>query len=334
MEEKFKKLHNLIKKSKSAALVGHIRPDGDCIGSCIAMKLALQQLGYKSVDIYIDGPIPSNFSYMPLCDTIITLPSGDADDSHKKYDLLIAIDCADENRLGVFTNLRKHCKSVICIDHHQNTMVEADVMISEPTIPSAGAILYDYFKFALIDITKDIATALYTSVASDTGCFMFSNTTPGAHRITADLIERGINIEEINYYNFRVYESDNIPALIHVLKNIKLFSNKQIAIIHLPYRTIKKLKIDGELRHKFQKYAENLNGVKASATISERERGVYHISLRSHGDINVAMISEHFGGGGHKNAAGFQLKGKYKKVLADVIAGLDRAIGDANGRIN
>ena len=326
MEDKFKKLHQLIKKSKTAALVGHIRPDGDCIGSCIAMKLALQQLGYSNVDVYIDGSISSNFWYMQRSADIITsMP-----EEPVKYDLLITLDCADENRLGIFTKLRSQSKSVVCIDHHQNTMVEADIMISEPTYPSAGAIIYEYFKFAGIEVTKEIATALYTSVASDTGCFMFSNTTPSAHRIAADLMEAGIDIEEINYYNFRVYQHENIPALVHVLKNIKLFSNNQIAIIHLPYKTIKKLKIDGDLRHKFQKYAENLEGVAASAAISERERGTYHISLRSHGDINVAKVSEYFGGGGHKNAAGFQLKGKYRKVLSELLVELEKLLGNAS----
>jgi len=223
MEKRFKKLDALIKKSKTAVIVGHIRPDGDCVGSCIAVQLALQSLGYTQTHIYIDGDVPKIFSYMPQTESIKT--EFDLDENAKKYDVMVTLDCADEGRLGVFSKLRYYAKKVICIDHHLKTTIEADVMISEPDKASVGVILYQYFISSNIKITKDIATALYTSIASDTGCFLFSSTNPLALRIAADLMEYGIDTETINYNNFRVYEKNSIPVLIHVLQNIKLFSD-------------------------------------------------------------------------------------------------------------
>ena len=321
---KFEKVNELIRGAKTAALIGHIRPDGDCIGCCVAMRLALLNAGYTAADIYIDGSISSTFSYMQECKNIITKPLGEAFD--KKYDLMIVLDCADENRLGVYTQLRKHCDKVICIDHHQNTAIEADVTITDSKRSSTGEMLYECFTEYKVEITKDIATALYTSVASDTGCFLFSNTTSYAHRVAADLMERGINFEEINYYNFRVYEASNIETLIYVLRNIKMHANKQIAVIYLSYGAIKRMKIDNDFRHKFQKYAEDISGVRASVCLSERERGIFHVSLRSHGDTNVAQVAEHFGGGGHRNAAGMTIKGNIKQVTKEIVDKLESAL--------
>ena len=321
---KFEKVNELIKGAKTAALVGHIRPDGDCIGCCIAMRLALLDMGYTAADVYIDGSISSTFAYMSECKNITTKPI--TEDFDKKYELLIVLDCADEKRLGVYTDLRKYCDKVICIDHHQNTSIEADVMITDPKRSSAGSMLYEYFTEYSVEITKDMATALYTSVASDTGCFLFSNTTSYAHRVAADLMERGIDFEKINYYNFRVYEASNIETLIYVLRNIKMHANKQIAVIYLSYGAIKKMKIDNDFRHKFQKYAEDISGVRASVCLSERERGIYHISLRSHGDTNVSQVAEHFGGGGHRNAAGITMKGNIKQVIKEIVDKLESAL--------
>lgn len=322
--KKFEEIHKIIKSAKTAAIVGHMRPDGDCVGSCVAMRLALLSIGYDIADIYIDGAVTSTFDYMAECKNIITKLFDDPES--KKYDLMIILDCGDEGRLGVFSGLRAYCKNVICVDHHQNNSVEANVTLVETQYPSVGAILYEYFREYDVKITKDIATALYTSIASDTGCFLFSNTTAQSHRIAADLMEHGINMEEINYYNFRVYDAQNIGILIYVLKNIKLYANKQIAVVCLPYSVIKKLSIDNDFRHRFQKYAEDIEGVRASVCLSERERGVFHVSLRSHGETNVAQVAEHFGGGGHRNAAGFQKNGNYKQLLKEVIDKLEKAL--------
>ena len=315
MDNNLKKLHEIIKKSKSAALVGHIRPDGDCIGSCIAMKLAL---GHG--DIYIDGEIPQTFAYMPDVKNI------NNELTDKKYDLMIIMDCADENRLGKFTELRSNCKTVIAIDHHLNTTTPADLYVTDKTRASTGSILYEFFKSAKIEITHDMAVALYTAIASDTGCFMFSNTKSFEHRAVADLIDIGIDTEKINYHNFRVYQRENLPALIHVLKNIQLFHDGKISVIHLPYKTIKKLNIENDFRHKFQKYGEDMEGVAVSATISEKERGKFHVSIRSHGDVNISTVCEIFGGGGHRNAAGFVAKGKYRDIMDRLLIELKKVL--------
>jgi phosphoesterase RecJ-like protein len=325
MSKQYKKLYELLSGAKTAAIVGHIRPDGDCIGSAVALKLALQgALGFGAADIYIDGEITSNFSYMPcFADIKTVLPAGEA---YPEYDVLVVLDCNDENRLGVFAELRKHAAKVVIIDHHLTTFVDGDIVIADKTKASVGEILFDFFTQYKIEITKDIATALYTSVSSDTGCFLFPNTTSFTHIVAAALIAKGIDLEQINYYNFRVYESKDIMSLIFVLKSIRLFAGKQIAMVHLPYSAIRRFKFEEDIRHKAQKHMGDISGVKASVLLSEWERGVYHVSLRSHGDTNVGDVATVFGGGGHRNASGFEIKGPFAKVWKDILQKLEAAV--------
>lgn len=323
--DKFEKANDIIKAAKTAAIVGHIRPDGDCVGSCVAMRIALLNMDYTSADVYLDGVVSSTFSYMPSISDVITEPPGE--NFSKKYDLMIILDCSDENRLGLYSGLRKYCEKVICFDHHENPTIKGDAVIADYTYASAGLLLYEYFTKYGIEITTEIATGLYTSIASDTGCFLFPNTSSLAHRATADLIDKGINLEQINYFNFRVYDPRNIETLVYVLKNIKLFANKQVASIHLPYNVIKRFNINNDFRHRFQKYVDDMNGVRASVCFTENERGVYHVSLRSHGEANVASVAESFGGGGHKNASGFQIKtNSFNNLLTKVVEKLKSAL--------
>ena len=312
----FKNALKLLTDAKSVALVGHIRPDGDCIGCCSALRLwFLSQK--KQADVYIDGQIPESLNYITGVTEFKTDIANLTD--IPAYDLLLFVDCGDDRRIGACNILRESSRRVLCIDHHLNNSVTCDTLVCNTNMASCGEIIFDLFTQNNVNITQEMATALFTSVSSDTGCFLYPNTTAHTHRVAADLVEKGIDREMIMYYNFRVYDPKLIRGLLLVLKNIRFTSGGRIAITHLSNKFCRRYDFDHEERHKFQQYAIDAKGVRASVFLTETQPGQFHVSLRSHGNVNMAAVAEKYGGGGHRNAAGFIITGKYKNFIDTLI---------------
>jgi len=326
MKTDFKNMYEVIKKADKVAIVGHIRPDGDCIGSAMAIRYALLKKNHSVADVFFDDRIPDNFFYLTDFDQIKD-KKYISNNAWREYDLLVIVDSSTEDRIGRCTELRNHAKKVVVIDHHMNTTIEGDVVVVNPKHASIGAILYEFFleMDLKLSIDEDMATALYTSIATDTGCFVQANTTSHVHRTAAALIDKGIDLETINYNNFRLYNRTIIPGLAYALRNIKFFSNGEIAMISVPHKVMKKYDIAGEL-NQFKRLASEASGVRVGIIVTERKKGTFNVSLRSHGNVNVAKVAEHFQGGGHKNASGFTLTGKRGQVIKDILNQVEKSL--------
>jgi phosphoesterase RecJ-like protein len=328
--EKFEQLYCAIKAAKTAAIVGHVRPDGDSVGCSVAMRLALVGLGYRHVDMFVDGEIPETFDYMSESRNFNkpTLPTDN------KYDLLFILDSSDISRLGKCSDLTTRAQKIIVIDHHLGTSFDADLIISDSKRASAGEILFDFFESHKIKITRDIATALYTSISSDTGCFLFPCTSSYSHSVATKLLGYGIDLESIHYRNFRVVDPRNFGGLVYVLKKCKFFHNGKISLVCFPAKIVKKYKVDDQMRHRFQKFASDVIGVRISAFITGVDRRTFNVSLRSHGDANVAQIASGLGGGGHKNASGFTAKGRLRDVARKTVKAIQVYLADFESNEN
>ncbi|MDR0975989.1 MAG: bifunctional oligoribonuclease/PAP phosphatase NrnA [Christensenellaceae bacterium] len=308
----FKNLLKNLKEAETIAITGHIRPDGDCIGSCLALAEVLRSWD-KTTHVFIDGDIPENLSYLRGLKTI------NADAMLEKYDLLVILDLSQDVRLGSNVELRSHAKKIICIDHHLNPQIKSNILISNPARASTGEILFEFFLKENIPFDKDIAAALYTAIASDTGCFLFSNTTPFTHRAVARIMEEDLDIEHINFQNFRSYDPKSIPSAHYVLKHIRFLNKGRVSLIVLPYKVLSKYHMSHDDRHKYAKYGTDANGVLVSIFMTEQEPNSFNVSLRSTGNYSVASVAEALGGGGHKNAAGVTLTGDAKTVETQVL---------------
>ena len=329
----FKNMSDMLREAKSVAITMHVRPDGDSIGTAAALRLSLLRRD-KSVDVYCDGEIPEQLFSLQGIDTFIvhTPPEIQISMLGKKtsgedvipeirsdYDLLIVVDAGEKHRLGVWSNLSDRCTKTLVFDHHLNPTMQADTTVSNPMRASCGEMLFEFFTTYKSKITRQMAEALYTAVSSDTGCFLFPNTTAYTHYTASELMKIGIDVASINYSNFRVYDPKTLGGLMEVLRQLKFISDGRIAITYLDYRLVRRYDFDHDTRHKFQRYASDAQGVKVSIFLTEQERENFNISLRSHGDVNVAAIAKHFGGGGHKNAAGITMKGRYKDVIKQIV---------------
>lgn len=313
LEKNVLKIKDIIIKADTFAVVGHLNPDGDCIGCCVAAAEMLSNAG-KTVSIFADGKITDKFSYMLRVKTFNNDPIAD------EYDVLFIVDLNETSRLGRWEFLAERAKKIIVLDHHINPTIKADVIISMPERASTGEIMFGCLEIlGLKYLTKPVAEALYTSIACDSGCFLFANTTAYTHFIAQHLMKYDIDIETINFKNFREYNRKFIPIITYVLKTMRFEFGGRLAISVLPYSKVKKWNLSHDDRHSFFKYTTDGNGVMASIFITELKKGEFNISLRSLGGINVSAIAEIFDGGGHKNASGTTMVGKRKTIIRQLL---------------
>ncbi len=321
LETEVEKIKQLINQAQNIAVVGHHNPDGDCIGCCVAMSEWLESKG-KQVSIFADGEISEKFFYMDKAREF------NLHSEIEHFDLLIVLDLSDEDRLGVWHSLIEKSDKIIVIDHHvKPAFKRAEVLIDLPQYASAGEIIYQLFELLKVKITLEMATALYTSITCDTGCFLFTNTTAYTHHVAEALMQKHkIDIETINFKNFRAYDYHNIPVITYVLKNMKFKFGGKLTVTVLPYRFVKKWNLNYESRHGLFKYATDGNGVKCSIFITELAKGEFNVSLRSLGKIDVAKIAQKLDGGGHRNASGATYKGSLKILLNLLLAEFAKVI--------
>ena len=317
----FKNMQQLLNEAQTIAIAMHVRPDGDCIGTAAALRLSLIEQG-KDVSVFIDSGPPSYLDYVDGIQTFIVQESDETVD--QSFDLLVIVDTCDKQRIGGSKHLLTSAKKTLMFDHHLNPTMPVDTLVSNPNRSSTGEMMFEYFVKHGVRITGAMAAALYTAISSDTGCFLFPNTTAYSHHAASELLKIGIDLAHINYQNFRVYDPKKLYGLQRVLDNITFINDGRIAVTYLSYYLVQKFKFTNEDRHLFQKFATDASGVQVSLCFTEQEKGTFNVSLRSHGNVNVAQIAGTFGGGGHKNAAGVTMEGRYKYVMRQLVAEVEK----------
>jgi phosphoesterase RecJ-like protein len=315
LQKKVDEINKIVSAAQTFAVVGHTNPDGDCIGCCVAVAEILINAG-KSVSIFADGRVGEKFSYMPMAEQF------NAHEPREYYDVLFIVDLNESSRLGKWEFLMERADKIIVLDHHINPTIEPTVLISMPERASTGEIMFNCIEKMGAEevLNKRIAEALYTSIACDSGCFLFANTTAYTHYVAQQLMKFDIDIETINFKNFREYNRRFIPIIAYVLNTMKFELDGRLAISVLPYAKVKKWRLTHDERHTFFKYTTDSSGVVASIFLTELTKGEFNVSLRSLGDIDVSAIAQIFGGGGHKNASGTTMRGTKAIVLKQLLA--------------
>ena len=310
MEHKiaFERAFKMCCAAKTIAIVGHVRPDGDCVGSALALRSHLVELGHETT-VFIEGPMPKRLSFLGDIDKVCE----DLPDT-KELDLLVILDMSSDDRMGKFAALRERAQKVICFDHHIGNQIKADLLIADPAASSCGEILYQFFAMNGVTITRVIAEALYTAISTDTGCFLYPSTTAATHRAAAALMDTGIDIETINYSCFRAHDQKFITDIQKVLGKLKYRRGGEIVFVSLVMKRFAESD-----RDKIKQIVADIRGVRVSIIMARTEKKMFYISLRSHGNVHVEKVARYFGGGGHKNAAGFNVEGRYKSVRKRVL---------------
>ncbi len=292
-------IFNLINNSYKICLAGHKAPDGDCIGSVMALYHFLKPFN-KEVTVFIDGIIPFNYkAFVDEC--IIT-----KDYNNEEFDVLFVLDCSDSKRLGKFEPVLNNSKKTVVIDHHKTNEGFGDINIIDTEISSTGELLYDILKTSGINISKDTAISLYFAILTDTGKFSYSNTSSNTHKKTAQLIDIGVDVAEIDNIVYNSKPSNIVRAFIDCINNIELYYDNKFGITSITNDILNKnnaemADVDGVVE-----YIREIREVEVSCVLKEYEDNT-KVSLRSKNNIDVSIISVKYDGGGHSKAAGFEV---------------------------
>ncbi|OGW32057.1 MAG: hypothetical protein A3J81_03340 [Nitrospirae bacterium RIFOXYB2_FULL_43_5] len=298
-----KKLLHFLKKENNFVIAAHISPDGDALGSSIALSMALESLGKKTI-VYDKDPVPEFYKFLPGSERFTDSISN----SKSKIQNLILIDCNDAERAGIE---KLQFASSAVIDHHETARDFGDIRWIDPKSPATGLMIFYLIKELGVTVTKAIAANLYTAIAIDTGTFRYSNTTPAVLRVSAELIEAGAGPSYIAENLYETWTDGRFRLLQKVLNTLEIYND--IAITHVTLDMFRETGAAISDTETFPGFPRKLRSIKISALFREIENNHYKISLRSKGrDVNVAKIAEIFGGGGHSNAAGYKIRADFK----------------------
>jgi len=310
--EALNKLIEAIEKAKNVVILSHVGPDGDTLGSMLAMNEMLQKYNnIKKIDLIISGKIPDIYRFLPR---IEQTKNPNNNELYQSYDLAIAVDCASLDRLGDSFDLFKHAKATVNIDHHISSIKFADINIINPDASATGQILYDIIKSLNINITKNIATDLYTAILTDTGGFRFENTKPETLEICADLIRAGADAVHIYQECLELKPLAMVRLQARAIDNAVITDDNKIAYASITRKFLESFNATDDHVDGISKSLREINTVEVAIVFKETTKGDTKISFRSK-NVDVCEIAKFFGGGGHKLAAGCTIQ----KNIADTI---------------
>lgn len=310
----------IIRENKTFCIVGHMRPDGDCIGSQVALALALRAEG-KKVTVWNQDAIPQKYKFLPTADLFEKPKRGET------FDCVIATDCASFERLGKVGECIGERKVFINIDHHISNTRYADVNWVSPREPSCGELIYRLLKVARWPITKPIADLLFTAISTDTGSFQYATTRPGTFHTGAELVTRGANLAQICNEVYQSYPVSRAKLLKHVYSKFRLSPDEKIAWFWLKQKDFNRTGAESDDTEGLIDHIRAIEPVVVACVFEELEPEMTRISLRSkHAAVNVSEICGQFGGGGHPAAAGARIPGTPLSTQRKVIAAIKRAL--------
>ena len=310
----------VIREHETFCIVGHVRPDGDCIGSQLGLALALRNEG-KKVTVWNQDSIPLKYKFL-VGDGLIEKPK-----RGEKFDCVIATDSASFERLGKVGECIGDRKVLINIDHHQSNPRYGDVNWVSPREPSTGELIYRLMKVARWPITKPIADLLFTAISTDTGSFQYATTRPGTFHAGAELVTRGANLARICNEVYQSYPLSRAKLLKHVYSKFRLAADDQIAWFWLKKSDFARTGAESDDTEGLIDHIRAIEPVVVACVFEEVEPEITRISLRSkNANVNVNEIASQFGGGGHMAAAGARIAGKPLSTQRKVIAAIKRAL--------
>ena len=322
---------------RSVAIAGHVNPDGDCVGSCMALALYIRK-NYPgiAVTVYLEDPrdalrfliegrdfVKNDLSGIRLTgtDDMAASPK-ECDSCFCAPDLFVLLDVSTRERIGAAGELFDASENTVCIDHHLSNDRIARINHVCPEVGSCAEVLYELMEKDKID--AEIAEALYTGIIHDTGVFQYSNTRPETLRIAADLITYGFDFSGIIYDSFNARSFTEARFLGHCLDKSLLFAGGRVIACAV---TIDEMRSYGVSRKDVGEVVTQLRlttGTDAAVFAYENEPGIYKVSLRSGPRCDVNEAASRLGGGGHKKAAGCTVAGSYESVIKTVVSEIEK----------
>lgn len=299
-----------INKAEKIVIITHENPDGDAIGSSLAMKLALNQLG-KNADVIIPE-FPKTFEFLPGINEV------KKESNIEKYDLAIALDCASIKLLNGFTKYFDNATVKVAIDHHSSNAMFADYNYVDQDAPACAQLLLVVFSYFNINVTKDIGTCILAGIITDTGGLRYEGVTADTFRFVAELCEKGIKVTQV--YS-QVYASKTRAKFeLHriALNRLEFLEDGKIAFTYVTKADEEQVEAKNGDYDGIVENGRDVEGVEVSVFLRETDKGI-KVSLRSKNYVNASEVAMMFGGGGHLRAAGCNIQGTIDQAKNQII---------------
>lgn len=298
----------------------HVSPDGDALGSALALLQGLKKLN-KFCYIMSKDKVPDNLTFLPASEEI----SGSSYSLLKNTDCVIVLDCGNVERISADLHIGIRQYTLINIDHHVSNDSYGDINYVDANSAAVGEIVYQLLDSLNVKIDRDISTCLYTSLITDTGSFRYSNTTTTTHNIAGSLINTCTNFSEIHRNVFDNKKLQRIKLYGMVIDTISLYKNGQICIMEITKEMLKKLGLENADTADVITFGIQIDSVEVAALLKETDDGI-KISLRSKNIVDVSKVAENFRGGGHSRAAGLLIDTNLKDAEQIIVKTLEKEL--------
>ena len=306
---KFQEISQILREHRRFAILGHVRPDGDALGSQLALALSLQALG-KEVRVWNEDGMLEKYSFLPRAELLTKPPSTPED-----FDVAIALDTAIQNRLGTALAAVRSSKIWINIDHHVSNPGYGDVVHIDSSAPATAEIVFRLIKSQGLPFNRDIAENLYAAISTDTGSFQYPKTSADTFEIAAELIRTGLDVGRLSQQLYENYPRRRLELLRELLRTMRFQQEGRVASFGLTLKTAAELGVLPEDNEGLIDHLRAVRGVIVAVFFEELSDGKVRVSMRSKSDaVDVCAICQKFGGGGHTLAAGARARGTLPEV--------------------
>jgi len=285
----------------------HENPEGDAIGSELALALALRKMG-KTATVLNADPVPANLLFLPGAGTVVFTEDG------SKYDVAVVVDCGSPERTGRVAQELRKCPLLVNIDHHRTNGDLGELSLVDPDAAATGLLIHRVLSAMGYEIGLDVATNIYVAVLTDTGSFHYGSSSPEAFEVAGEMVRRGVDPWAVAEQVYEMQSVRRLRLLGRVLDSLDVSADGKVACIITMLVDLREFASGKDALEGFINYPRSIVGVEVAVSFREEEGGVIRVSFRSKGRVDVSAVAARFGGGGHHNAAGGTVPG----ALADV----------------
>lgn len=321
-----KQVMQVIRRNRRFAVSSHVNPEGDALGSALALASLLKRLGKRAV-VATDGGIPKAFAFFPRVAPVVSRAS-----QVRMPEVAMTVDVPVLARLGSMSGLFKKAGISVNIDHHVSNQLFGDVNWVDPKAAAVGEMIYRLYEAFRVKPTRDEALCMYVSIVTDTGSFRYMSTTPEVHRIASDLISCGVSPLKVGQDIYECHSPSDLRFLGKVLSSLKCTPDGKISWVEVPHPLLKGCRPGPEIVDELVNYPRSVRTAEVSFVLRDQSSdGKIRVSFRSKGRVDVNKIARSFGGGGHLAASGCTIEGTLAQVRQKVLKAARQAIRDGSG---
>jgi phosphoesterase RecJ-like protein len=296
----------------------HENPEGDAIGSELALALALRKMG-KTATVLNADPVPENLLFLPGADTVVFREDG------AKYEVAVVVDCGSPERTGRVGPELQKCPVMVNIDHHRTNGGQGGLALVDPDAAATGLLIHRVLTAMGADIGLDVAVNIYVAILTDTGSFHYGNSSPESFVVAGEMVRLGVDPWAVAEQVYETQSAQRLRLLGRVLASLEISAGGKVASITTLQADLAEFRSGKDALEGFINYPRSIVGTEVAVSFREENGGVFRVSFRSKGRVDVSLVAARFGGGGHRNAAGCTVTGTLREVKRKIFESLEAA---------